>query len=184
MHVGGHITELARTILNISRPKESGVLEIDLTRTLDEVRSMLKLTGRTRHAIVDLSVPTEACLIRANKVHAQQVFLNLLSNAADAVADRPEPRIEIGVRSTPGNRIQAWVQDNGAGMPQEVLTRIFEPFFTTKPTGSGTGLGLPVVKQLVESWGGTIQVQSQPGSGTRMVLDIPAASPSSPGPVS
>ncbi|MFL5343772.1 MAG: sensor histidine kinase [Hyalangium sp.] len=182
VHVGGHVTELARTILNISRPnKESGVGELDLSRTLDEVRNMLRLTGRTRHALVDLVVPQQACLIRANKVHAQQVFLNLLSNAADAVADRREPRIEIGVRAMPGDRVEAWVQDNGPGMPQEVLARIFEPFFTTKPVGSGTGLGLPVVKQLVESWGGTIQVQSQPGSGTRMVLDIPALTPSTPG---
>ncbi|WP_224370225.1 sensor histidine kinase [Hyalangium versicolor] len=181
MHVGGHITELARTILNISRPKDSGVLELDLCRTLDEVRSMLRLTGRTRHAIVDLVMPEQACLIRANKVHAQQVFLNLLSNAADAVADRREPRIEIGVRAAPEGRIEAWVQDNGAGMPEEVLTRIFEPFFTTKPTGAGTGLGLPVVRQLVESWGGSIRVQSQPGSGTRMVLDIPAATPTAAG---
>ncbi len=181
MHVGGHVTELARTILNISRPKESGVLEIDLSRTLDEVRNMLRLTGRTRHALVDLVMPEQACLIRANKVHAQQVFLNLLSNAADAVADQREPRIEIGVRALPGGRVEAWVQDNGPGMPQEVLARIFEPFFTTKPVGSGTGLGLPVVKQLVESWGGSIRVQSQPGSGTRMVLELPAASSSTPG---
>lgn len=180
-HVGGHVTELARTILNISRPKESGVGELDLSRTLDEVCNMLRLTGRTRHALVDLVAPQQVCLIRANKVHAQQVFLNLLSNAADAVADRREPRIEIGVRSMPGGRVEAWVQDNGPGMPQEVLTRIFEPFFTTKPVGSGTGLGLPVVKQLVESWGGTIQVQSQPGNGTRMVLDIPAATSSAAG---
>jgi signal transduction histidine kinase len=181
MHVGGHVTELARTILNISRPKESGVLELDLSRTLDEVRNMLRLTGRTRHALVDLVVPEKVCLIRANKVHAQQVFLNLLSNAADAVADRREPRIEIGVRPMPEGRIEAWVQDNGPGMPQEVLSRIWEPFFTTKPVGSGTGLGLPVVRQLVESWGGSIRVQSQPGSGTRMVLDIPEAGPSTPG---
>jgi signal transduction histidine kinase len=126
-------------------------------------------------------MPQQACLIRANKVHAQQVFLNLLSNAADAVADRREPRIEIGVRPLTSDRIEAWVQDNGPGMPQEVLTRIFEPFFTTKPVGSGTGLGLPVVKQLVESWGGSIRVQSEPGSGTRMVLEIPSAASSTPG---
>jgi signal transduction histidine kinase len=88
----------------------------------------------------------------------------------------------VGVRAGPGGRIEAWVQDNGPGMPPEVLARMFEPFFTTKAAGAGTGLGLPVVKQLVESWGGQILVQSQPGKGTRMVLDIPSVStPSSPG---
>jgi signal transduction histidine kinase len=59
-------------------------------------------------------------------------------------------------------------------MSEEVLARIFEPFFTTKPSGAGTGLGLPVVKQIVESWDGHLQVESRPGSGTRVVLDLPA----------
>jgi signal transduction histidine kinase len=82
---------------------------------------------------------------------------------------------EAGVRRRPDGRIEAWVRDNGPGIPADMLPRIFEPFFTTKAPGSGTGLGLPVVKQLVESWGGNIQVESSPGSGTRIVLDLPAA---------
>jgi signal transduction histidine kinase len=179
-HVAQHVTELARSILRIARPTESTHLEAELGQTLKEVRDMLRLTGRTRHARVALVLPPEPCLIRANPVHAQQVFLNLLSNAADAVVDTPEPSIEVGVRARPGGRLEAWVQDNGPGMPPEVLARIFEPFFTTKAAGAGTGLGLPVVKQLVESWGGQILVQSQPGKGTRMVLDVPFASAASP----
>jgi signal transduction histidine kinase len=180
VHVSSHVTELARTVLHIARPTEDTLLEVDLIRTLEEVRNMLRLTGRTRHAIVDLVVPQGACLIRANRVHTQQVFLNLLSNAADAVAEIREPRIEIGACLTPEGHVEAWVQDNGAGIPAEVLSRIFEPFFTTKPAGAGTGLGLPVVKQIVESWGGSIHVESQPGRGTRMVIDIPATSRLSP----
>jgi C4-dicarboxylate-specific signal transduction histidine kinase len=179
-HVARHVTELARSILRIARPTESPHTEAELGQTLKEVRDMLRLTGRTRHAHVSLVLPQDPCLVRANPVHAQQVFLNLLSNAADAVVDTPEPTIEVGVRVRPDGRVEAWVQDNGPGMPPEVLARIFEPFFTTKAAGAGTGLGLPVVKQLVESWGGQLLVQSQPGSGTRMVLDVPAAAASSP----
>ncbi|WP_223756337.1 sensor histidine kinase [Myxococcus sp. RHSTA-1-4] len=176
-HVSSHVAELARTILHLARPAEDSLLEVDLTRTLDEVRHMLRLTGRARFAQVDLVIPEEACLIRANRVHAQQVFLNLFSNAADAVAEVRDPRIEAGIRVLPGGRLEAWVGDNGPGMPESVLSRIFEPFFTTKPVGSGTGLGLPVVKELVESWGGRIHVQSVPGSGTRIVMELPASSP-------
>ncbi len=179
IHVARHVTELARSILRIARPTESAHAEAELGQTLKEVRDMLRLTGRIRHAHVSLVLPPDPCLIRANPVHAQQVFLNLLSNAADAVVDTPEPTIEVGVRVRPDSRVEAWVQDNGPGMPPEVLSRIFEPFFTTKAVGTGTGLGLPVVKQLVESWGGQLLVQSQLGSGTRMVLDIPAADASS-----
>lgn len=177
-HVAQHVTELAHTILRMARPTENSRLEAELGQTVKEVRDMLRLTGRIRHARVILVLPQEPCVILANPVHAQQVFLNLISNAADALVHTPEPCIEVGVLAMPGGRIEAWVQDNGPGMSSEVLARIFEPFFTTKASGAGTGLGLPVVKQLVESWGGRILVHSQPGSGTRMVLDIPLASSS------
>jgi signal transduction histidine kinase len=183
-HVSQHITELARTLLHIARPSESAHLETELGQALKEVRDMLRLTGRTQHARLVLVLPSEPCLIRANPVHAQQVFLNLISNAADAVVGMTEPLIEVGVRTWPEGRIETWVQDNGPGMSPEVCARVFEPFFTTKPVGAGTGLGLPVVKQIVESWSGQILIQSQPGSGTRMVIDIPAALPSSSKPPS
>jgi signal transduction histidine kinase len=175
VHVANHITELSQSILRIARPEEGPGPEADLGRILEEVDQMLRLTGRTRHAQVSLVLPQQPCLIRGNPVHAQQVFLNLLSNAADAVTRAREPHIEAGVRPSPSGRLEAWVRDNGPGMSEEVLARIFEPFFTTKPPGSGTGLGLPVVKQIVESWDGRLQVESRPGSGTRVVLDLPAA---------
>jgi signal transduction histidine kinase len=178
-HVANHVTELARTILRIARPADAPLLETDLGQALEEVRNMLRLTGRLRHARLSLALPREPCVIRANPVHAQQVFLNLLGNAADAVVDMRESAIEAGVRLAPDGHIEAWVQDNGPGMSQEVLARIFEPFFTTKPVGCGTGLGLPVVQQLVESWGGRLRVHTQVGKGTRMVITVPAASPPS-----
>lgn len=174
-HVSNHLTELARTILRIARPTGVEFQEADLCQTLREVRDMLRLTGRTRHAQVVLVLPQQPYLIRANPVHAQQVFLNLISNAADAVVDAPSPFIEAGVQAGPEGRLEAWVRDNGPGIPSELRTRIFDPFFTTKPVGAGTGLGLPVVKQIVESWGGKIHVQESIGHGTRMVLDLPMA---------
>jgi C4-dicarboxylate-specific signal transduction histidine kinase len=174
-YVTNHVAELSRTVLRMARPSEGHAPESDLCRIVEEVRNMLRLTGRTRHARVSVVMPPEGCVIRANPVNAQQVFLNLIGNAADAVADTREPAIEVGVRVHPGGPIEAWVQDNGPGMSEAVVARIFEPFFSTKPPGSGTGLGLPVVKQIVESWGGRILVQSQPGTGTRMVLEIPLA---------
>ena len=179
-HVAKHITELAHAILRMARPAEAPLAETDLGKTLEEVRHMLRLTGRTRHAQVSLALPAGSCVIRANPVHAQQVFLNLLGNAADAVEGVRKPSIEAGVRTAPDGSIEAWVKDNGPGMSKAVLARIFEPFFTTKPAGAGTGLGLPVVKQLVESWGGQLRVHTQPGQGTRVELHVPAA-PVSPG---
>ncbi len=180
-HAVGHVAELSRALLNVSRPAEDAQEEVDLVRTLEEVRNMLRLTGRTRHAPPSLVLPDQVCLIRANPVHAQQVFLNLMANAADAVEGTPEPAIEAGVRLLPEGWLEAWVQDNGPGMSERVRARIFEPFFSTKPAGFGTGLGLPVVKQIVESWGGRIHVHTEPGKGTRMVLELPAAPAPEPG---
>jgi signal transduction histidine kinase len=180
-HVASHIQELAQTVLRMARPTEAARSEADLGKALEEVRDMLRLTGRTRYAQVSLALPTGSCVIRANPVHVQQVFLNLMGNAADAVDGVREPSIEAGARAGPDGRIEAWVKDNGRGMSQEVLARIFEPFFTTKPPGAGTGLGLPVVKQLVESWGGHLHVHSQPGQGTRVEFHVPAAAEVSSG---
>ena len=170
-----HVTELARGILRMASPQAEGTLRADLGRTLGEVRDMLRITGRARHVRLSLELPESPCVISANPVHAQQVFLNLLANAADALSGTAQPEIQAGVRHAPGGRIEAWVQDNGPGMSEEVLARVFEPFFTTKPADQGTGLGLPVVKQLVESWGGKLQLHSRPGHGTRAVVDAPAA---------
>ncbi len=169
-----HVTELARTVLRIARPQEVGTPETNLGRTLGEVRDMLRLTGRARHVRLSLALPELPCVIRANPVHAQQVFLNLLANAADALGNTERPEIEAGVHHLPDGRIEAWVRDNGPGMSEAVLARVFEPFFTTKPVGQGTGLGLPVVKQLVESWGGQLHIHSQPAQGTRVIIEVPA----------
>ncbi|WP_225412262.1 sensor histidine kinase [Stigmatella hybrida] len=176
-HVANHVTELSRTLLHIARPSGGPTPEVELGQILEEVHHMLRLTGRIRHAAVSLVLPQERCVLRASAVQAQQVFLNLIGNAADAVVSTPGARIEAGIRTQPGGRLEAWVRDNGPGMSEDVLARIFEPFFTTKPPGVGTGLGLAVVKQLVESWGGQVRVQSQPGQGTCMVLDLPAPTP-------
>jgi two-component system, sensor histidine kinase and response regulator len=174
-----HVAELSRSILRMARPQESTSHEVDLGRTLGEVRDMLRLTGRIRHVHLLLELPESPCLIHASPVHAQQVFLNLVANAADALSGTAAPEIQLGVRHVSGGRVEAWVQDNGPGMSEEVLSRVFEPFFTTKPVGQGTGLGLPVVKQLVESWGGQLHLHSRPGFGTRAVVEVPELSSSS-----
>jgi two-component system NtrC family sensor kinase len=74
-----------------------------------------------------------------------------------------------------GRGIELSVGDNGTGIPADILDRIFEPFFTTKAAGKGTGLGLSVCYGIVTSWGGSIQAESMPGKGTRIVMILPAA---------
>jgi two-component system, NtrC family, sensor kinase len=103
-----------------------------------------------------------------------QVIMNLLINAMDAlepVMDRP-PNIAISTR-VDGDRVRMTVEDNGPGMDKEVLERAFEAFFTTKPAGKGTGLGLSLCYSIMKNHGGSIEIESTPGRGTRVQVTFP-----------
>lgn len=102
--------------------------------------------------------------------HLNQVFLNLLLNAAQAITDRG--RIEVRSEMA-GNEIRIRIHDNGCGIPEGSLGRIFDPFFTTRPVGSGTGLGLAVCHDIVQAHGGRIEVESEVGVGTTFTVYLP-----------
>lgn len=102
----------------------------------------------------------------------QQILVNLIINARDALADSPQPQIKIMVRPME-DMLELSVSDNGPGIPQEMQSKIFDPFFTTKPPGKGTGLGLSVISRLVQDIGGNIQVESLYGHGCCMRLRFP-----------
>lgn len=102
----------------------------------------------------------------------QQVVLNLLTNARDAIEGRGEIRIETRTPEERPGVVELVVADTGCGIRPEDLPRIFDPFFSTKPRG--TGLGLSITHSIVREHGGTIDVESSPGRGTRFVLGFPA----------
>ncbi|MDP3429369.1 MAG: ATP-binding protein [Desulfomicrobium sp.] len=121
----------------------------------------------------DSNFPSVSC----NETEMEQVFLNLLRNAAQAMAlaqpEIMEPRIVIRMK-TKGERVVVEVEDNGPGMPPEVQRRAFEPFFTTKPPGVGTGLGLSVSYFIItRSHDGQMLLESHPGRGTRFIIELP-----------
>jgi signal transduction histidine kinase len=104
----------------------------------------------------------------------ESAIFNLVSNAFDAVADGGRVTVTVAAADDDGRLGVAWaVRDDGPGIAGEHLDRIFEPFFTTKPPGKGTGLGLPIVRQIVDVYGGRVDVASSPG-GTTVRLWIPA----------
>ena len=119
------------------------------------------------------NVPT----IMASEGGLSQVFLNLLVNAAQAIDEGDVANNEIRVRSwTAAGWIHAEVKDTGKGIPPEDMERVFEPFYSTSPDGNGTGMGLPICRDIVESYGGRIQVESEVGVGTRVKVSFPIAS--------
>lgn len=108
--------------------------------------------------------------VRASARHLQQVFLNLLTNAAQAIA--PSGTIRVQTSRTPEG-VLVRVSDDGCGMTPEILERVFDPFFTTKAVGEGTGLGLAISYQIVRSHGGEIRIESTPAGGTRVFVLLP-----------
>ena len=103
----------------------------------------------------------------------QQVVLNLIINALDAVERSGHPRIELRTRTLDG-KVLLDIADNGHGIAPEHRRRLFEPFFTTKPVGKGTGLGLCISYSLVKQHGGDIVVESEVGRGTKFIIRLPA----------
>lgn len=112
--------------------------------------------------------------IEADATQLHQVFMNLCVNARDAMPQGGKLFVSVG--NAPDQFIKIRVEDNGAGIPLEVVENIFDPFFTTKESGKGTGLGLSTVLGIVKSHGGTIKVESEVGAGTVFEITLPAAS--------
>jgi len=108
--------------------------------------------------------------LRCKAGHLSQVFLNLLLNAAQAMKERGEIRIQSSIEN---DQIVIRFSDTGCGIPAEVLPRIFDPFFTTRDVGSGTGLGLTVSRDIITDHGGSIEASSEPNAGTTFIIHLP-----------
>lgn len=103
----------------------------------------------------------------------QQVFLNIIDNAIDAVGKSGMIEIETGHDPARNSEVFIRIKDNGPGIPKELIAKIFDPFFTTKNQTEGTGLGLSISYSIIEKLGGTITVKSDEGKGTSFVIYIP-----------
>jgi signal transduction histidine kinase len=146
-------------------------LNAGLESTLNVVRNELKYKAEVVKNMGELPP------VRCHLGQINQVFMNLLVNAAQAIEERGTITLASGAD---GPWVWVSVEDTGKGMAPEVLKRIFEPFFTTKPVGKGTGLGLSLAYDIVKNHGGRIEVQSEPGRGTRFQVWLPVAGPENP----
>ena len=119
-----------------------------------------------------LELSIDHLVVRANAIQLEQVFINLLTNARDAVARTPEKVITIrsGVQ---GNMVEVRVEDSGTGIPPGLEQRIFDPFFSTKEVGEGTGLGLSITYGIIKEHQGGISVLPSNGSGATFVIQLP-----------
>lgn len=172
---------LIRQLLAFARKQTIAPRVLDPNTVLHDLEPLLRAMTGSRIAL-SLDLDERAGSIRIDPIQLDQVITNLVANARDAVTN--DGQIVVRTRGE-GQRVIIAVEDNGAGMSDDVRGRMFEPFFTTKPPGRGTGLGLSVVEGIVSQNGGTIEVESAPGKGARIAVALPrvaAESPRSPAP--
>ena len=165
-------TNIANSLLNLARPQESSFETLSLNETIGEVLRLFEPQTRGGAIRMEKSLAPDLPPVRGHKGKLQQVLLNLLLNARDAVGK--EGRITLVTRHQEGHAVFE-VTDDGAGIATEDLPRIFDPFFTTKGRGKGTGLGLSISYAIVREHEGEIQVDSVPGELTRFRVLLPAA---------
>lgn len=171
--VAAHISEHGRRLMQLARPGPDHVGPIDLNEVIKDVIAMLRGAGKLRRLEVITEVGPEPLIVTVNRTRIEQILVNLVVNAVDAIGDH-SGTITVDVHpSADGTRVVCEVRDTGSGIPPDQLEKIFQPFFTTKPEDRGTGLGLPVARSIVESYGGTLTARSTVGAGTTFTFDLP-----------
>jgi signal transduction histidine kinase len=166
------IERLVRTLLTYTRDPAEVLGEADPGEILRGAAEHYRpaFDGQNKHLVLDWSGRLPA--VRGDVVLLQQVLNSLLSNALEASG----PQATVTVRAeTADDMVRIQVQDHGEGMPAETLANVFKPFFTTKPRGLGMGLAL--VKRVLDRLGGAVHIDSQPGAGTTVTLHLPVAHP-------
>jgi len=158
---------------NYSRTDDESVVDFDIDRSIDDSLELL------RHLLKDKTVTKrygDVGRVRGHAGQVNQVFMNLLTNAAQALSGREDATITIETTGD-ANAVEVKIKDNGQGIPPDILPRIWDPFFTTKDVGEGTGLGLSIVHELVERHGGTIECDTKVGAGTTFIVKLPRQIP-------
>ena len=164
-------SEVTRRLLNFARDTEGETTPVDLAATINEVLGFMGKEAEYRSIEVVIDIDDDLPPIETNCGRLQQILLNLINNAFAAVDDGG--RIEISIRPSTDGTITIDVSDDGCGMTEYELKRIFEPFYTTRSRQGGTGLGLSITYSLAQELGGSIEVESEPGVGTRFRLTLP-----------
>src|SRR2546425_3812090 len=148
---------------------------ISLRQVIERALSLMQEQLRLREIEVTVDLGPEEPVVLGNPIQLEQVFINLLTNGRDAVADSPRKAIRIS-GSVGSTMVEVAFIDTGPGIPPGLEPRIFDPFFTTKEVGKGTGLGLSITYGIIKEHGGTISVVSPPGEGATFLIQLPVAS--------
>ena len=169
---------ITQAILEFGRKSEPTKQDVDVDEFISHATSMISEKASVQGIRLKKEVSPQTPLLHADPSQLQQVLLNLLNNAIDAITEThgcEGGELQVQAGPDTNGRVRISVRDNGAGISPENLKKIFAPFFTTKPPGKGTGLGLYVCYGIIESMGGTMEVESQRGVGTTFTVYLPGS---------
>ena len=171
---GRRCKEITHKLLSFARKTDATVKDVQLNDIITEIVSLSSQMAKYNKVTIETKLQQTLPYITISPSEMQQVLLNLINNALDAM-EKTGGTIQISTKISeiePGH-IVIIIEDNGPGIPEANLSRIFDPFFTTKPVGKGTGLGLSICYGIINKMGGKIDVQSAPGKGARFRIWIP-----------
>jgi signal transduction histidine kinase/DNA-binding response OmpR family regulator len=173
---GKRAHEVVRRLLTMARqqPTEGSREPLDVNETIHNTLTLVR--SHIQHGNITVSIQLDDHIppVAGLQGQLEDVWLNLLLNARDAVAHCAEPEMGISTHYDQETElVEVVVWDNGTGIPEELQSRVFEPFFTTKPAGEGTGLGLHICQQVIEKCNGTISLRSTQNKGTRFIIRLP-----------
>ena len=168
---------ITHRLLNFARKSEAKVEVADVHAALEEILPFLVKEARLLNIAIHKEYDESLPRVRIEEMQLQEVFINLINNAIQAIGDRGEGNIWLTTRVT-GGKVHIGVRDDGPGISSEVMDRLFDPFVTTKAPGKGTGLGLSICYGIVRRYDGSITVQSREDVGTtfEVMLKVDAAS--------
>ncbi|MFA7424369.1 MAG: ATP-binding protein [Desulfosarcinaceae bacterium] len=166
--------KITHRMLGFARRMEPRLDDVDVNRVLGETVELLQNHARVNDIRIDLDLADDLPIIASDQSQLQQVFLNLLNNAIDAIG---KDGVITGTTRRAGKEIHITITDNGPGIPPEHLARVFDPFFTTKDPGQGTGLGLAISFQIIEKMGGRLLLENVTPRGSRATVILPVVIP-------
>lgn len=171
---GRRCKEITHKLLSFARKTDSTLNDVQVNDAITEIVSLTAQMAKYNNVTIETDLNQGIPYIRISPSELQQVILNLINNAIDAMEKNGGIiKIEAKVSKLEKNHVVISIQDDGPGIPKDNLNRIFDPFFTTKAVGKGTGLGLSICYGIIQKMGGKIDVHSQVGMGSRFRIWIP-----------
>ena len=168
------MADITSHLKSIARRPSKLIAAVNLESAVTNALSFFRTRIGKEGIAVELEFSDEDVLAKGEDIRLEQVFINLVANALDAMSDGPAKKLWIVAKKDDGNAVVEII-DTGCGIPDENVGKIFDPFFTTKEAGSGLGLGLSISNKIIRDFGGIIQIRNTSGDGTTIAVVLPAA---------